>query len=170
MTMALFGDLGGTQCLHLEQSFPPTMVPAVERNLNPKLPQAPALVIHGLSLFQRSPHLASKIDWQSQFISSELIPFGTQGTRCQCQESIAPRLQEKELLPLQFTLQEEPSDLLKSQVSIANSSQDPQACRLHASGRFPASNSLPAGVGVRVLGRVPFLLPLPSGPWLGSGQ
>lgn len=135
------------------------MVPEVEMNLNPKLPR-PLHLIHGLSLFQRSLHLASKIDWQSQFISSELIPFGKL-SEMGCREPVVgteraphPGYRKRSCYSSNFCS--------KSQVSTANSSQDPsgwvaQACRLHASARFPASNSLPAGVGV--LGRVPSSFP-----------
>lgn len=111
-------------------------------------------------MFQRSPHLASKIDWQSQFISSELIPFGKL-SEMGCREPVVgieraphPGYRKRSCYSSDFCS--------KSQVSTTNSSQDPsgwvtQACRLHASARFPASNSLPAGVGV--LGRVPSSFP-----------
>lgn len=98
--MALFGDLGGTPYLHLEQSSPPSVVPAGEGILNPKLLQALAPPIRGYPSFQRSPHLATEVDRQSH-LPRTLIPFGklsetgSGGFRCQHPESTAPQVTGK---------------------------------------------------------------------------
>lgn len=142
--MALFGDLGGTPYLHLEQSSPPSVVPAGEGIQNPKLFQALAPPIRGYPSFQRSPHLATGVDRQSH-LPRTLIPFGklsetgSGGTRCQHPESTAPQVTGKGAVTPSFV----------PQVTAALS-RTPQAGwrRLgvfHAGGRFPASHSLPAG-------------------------
>lgn len=126
-------------------------------NLNPKLPQAPALNPRTF-LVPKEPASCLQDRLESQFIFSELIPFGKL-SEMGCREAVVgteraphPGYRKRSCYSSNFC----------SQVSTANSSQDPsgwvaQACRLHASARFPASNSLPAGVGV--LGRVPSSFP-----------